>query len=180
MFPTEERAWTARPRNVGGNTRHSACPIFRQRLQAVATQASPLAKRAQACDASCKAAITDRSAREGARPHSILQFVVVWWSSVLLADRTSSRTHRSSRTGTAYDRPAAWLADPHPDPVVEPFDADRLPFHRLGHRRDPLEGNRREQATRWAPEINVCLLSAAPCAGNACRQADMSFAIVEA
>lgn len=62
------------------------------------------------------------------------------------ADRTRSRPHRSSPTGTTCDRPAGRLGGPHLDPVVEPFGrsgrgASRCRFHGHAHRAD-LEEHR--------------------------------------
>jgi hypothetical protein len=99
---------------------------------------------------SCKAAAIGRSAPESARAHSILLSVAVvrGWSRLLVsADRTRSGPHRPSPTGTAGDRPAERLGDPHCTPVVEPFgrsgrDADRCRVHRHLHRADPREEHR--------------------------------------
>jgi len=94
---------------------------------------------AQAMRPSCKAAIIVRSAPESARSHSILQSVASSLASRpgLSDDRTRSRTHRSSPTGTAQGRPDGRVADPHQYPVVEPLggpggDVDRCHLHRHG------------------------------------------------
>jgi hypothetical protein len=105
---------------------------------------------AQAMRPFCKAAAIGRSAPESARAHSILLSVAVvrGWSRLLVsADRTSSGPHRPSPTGTAGDRPAERLGEPHRYPVVEPFgrsgrDADRCRVHRHGRGADPREEDR--------------------------------------
>ena len=105
---------------------------------------------AQAMRPSGKAAAIGRSAPESARAHSILLSVAVVreWSRLLVsADRTRSGPHRPSPTGTAGDRPAERLGDPHRTPVVEPFgrsgrDADRCRVHGHERRAGPLEGCR--------------------------------------
>ena len=73
--------------------------------------------------------------------------VVRGWSRLLVStDRTRSGPHRPTPTGTAGDRPAERLGDPHRDPVVDPFgrsgrDAGRCRVH--GHERGAgsLEGS---------------------------------------
>ena len=96
-----------------------------------------------------KAAAIGRSAPESARAHSILLPIAVvrGVSSPRSAGRTRSGPHRPSPTGTAGDRPAERLGDPHRDPVVEPFgrsgrDAGWCRVHRHGHRADSLQGHR--------------------------------------
>jgi hypothetical protein len=104
---------------------------------------------AQAMRPSSKAAAIGRSAPESARAYSILLSVAVvrGVSSLVSADRTRSGPHRPSPTGTAGDRPADRLGDPHPYLVVELFgrsgrDADRCYVHRHVHRADPREEHR--------------------------------------